>query len=438
MQRLLHLVALALVFGATSLAWLVFAAVMASRTDQLENSLQGDVAELWGQPMVQEAPRGVRHVWREETRQETVVGPDGQPVFDASGLPRTVARTVRVAATERLPLEATDLDVTLQHDPRRKGLIWFSLYDVALDGTWSFTQDPTEGGEVTLTFPFPQADGIYDAFRFEVDGQPVDAAPADGMASHRRYVAAGETVTLRVAYKSRGRDEWAYRPVDGWQTGEVRDFAMDLHTDFADIDYPGRTLSPSTRTRDGDGWTLRWSFDRLITGQGMGMVTPQRVQAGELGARLSLSAPISLGLFMVWVSILGLLRGVEIHPVNHAFVAAAFFSFHLLFGYTADHLPVEAAFALSSAVSVLLTVSYLRLVAGPRFALVQAGGAQLLYQVGFGAAHFVDGWTGLTLTVLLVGTLFLLMQQTGHIRWAEVFAGPARSGGGRVTGATPA
>ncbi len=242
------------------------------------------------------------------------------------------------------------------------------------------------------------------------------------MAIHRRHVDAGQTVTFRVAYTSRGRDEWLYRPVDGWQTGEVRDFTMALHTDFDDIDYPGRTMSPSSRTAHDGGWDLGWSFERLITGQGMGMVTPSRVQAGELASRLSFSAPISLGLFMAWVSILGLLRGVEIHPVNHAFVAAAFFSFHLLFGYTADHLPVEWAFVLSSAVSVLLTVSYLRLVAGPRFAVVQAGGAQLLYQVGFSAAHFVDGMTGLTLTVLLVGTLFLLMQMTGHIRWSEVFS----------------
>jgi len=422
MRRIAHLIALTLVFGATSVAWLLFAAVMASRTSHLEDSLQGDVAELWGQPMVQEAPRIARHTWREETRQEAVTGPDGQPVYDANGTPRTVQRVVRVDATERLPLDRTHLDVTLGHDPRRKGLIWFSLYDVGVDGTWSFTQHPTQGGDVTITFPFPQADGIYDDFRFEVDGQPVETSPANGQAAHRLYVAAGEQVDLRVAYDSRGRDEWTYRPVDGWQTGEVRDFVMNLHTDFADIDYPGRTMSPSTRQQGDEGWDLTWTFERLITGQGMGMVTPQRVQAGELGARLSLSAPISLGLFMVWVSILGLLRGVEIHPVNHAFVAAAFFSFHLLFGYTADHLPVEWAFALSSTVSVLLTVSYLRLVAGPRFAVVQAGGAQLLYQVGFGAAHFFDGMTGLTLTVLLVGTLFLLMQRTGHIRWAEVFA----------------
>jgi len=432
MRRIIHLIALALVFGGASVAWLAFAAVMASRTHNLENSLEGDVAELWGQPMVQEAPRIARHTYREETRQEAVTGPDGQPVFDADGQPRTVQRVVRVETSERLPLDRTDLDVTIGHDPRRKGLIWFSLYDVALDGTWSFTQHPTEGGDVTITFPFPQADGIYDDFRFEVDGEPVATAPANGVAVHRRHVAAGERVDLRVTYDSRGRDQWTYRPVDGWQTGEVRDFVMALHTDFADIDYPGRTMSPSSRERTDDGWSLTWTFERLITGQGMGMVTPQRVQAGELGARLSLSAPISLGLFMAWVSILALLRGVEIHPVNHAFVAAAFFSFHLLFGYTADHLPVHWAFLLSSVVSVSLTVTYLRLVAGPRFAVVQAGGAQLLYQVGFGAAHFVDGMTGLTLTVLLVGTLFLLMQMTGRIRWAEVFASspPAAAHGG--------
>ncbi len=432
MHRIAHLIALALVFGVTSIAWLAFAVVMMGRTDHLESSLQGDVAELWGQPMTQEAPRVARHVFRDEQRQETLTGPDGQPLYDANGMVRTVSKTVRVDASERLPLDSTALDVSMGHDPRRKGLIWFSLYDVTFDGTWTFTQDPNEGGDVTITFPFPQADGIYDDFRFEVDGQLVETAPSNGMATHRRYVAAGEELSFRVAYKSRGRDEWTYRPVDGWQTGEVRNFVMAMHTDFADIDYPGRTMSPSNRRQGDDGWDLTWTFERLITGQGMGMVTPSRVQAGELGARLSLSAPISLGLFMAWVSILGLLRGVEIHPVNHAFVAAAFFSFHLLFGYTADHLPVEWAFVLSSVVSVVLTVSYLRLVAGPRFAVVQAGGAQLLYQVGFGAAHFVDGTTGLTLTVLLVGTLFLVMQMTGHIRWGEVFDGtpePAKAAG---------
>ena len=90
-----------------------------------------------------------------------------------------------------------------------------------------------------------------------------------------------------------------------------------------------------------------------------------------------------------------------------------------MFAYTADHLPVEAAFALASVVSVGLVVSYLRLAVGSRFAFVEAGVAQVLYQVGFALAHFWDGLTGLTITVLGVVTLFALMQLTGRIRWSE-------------------
>jgi hypothetical protein len=71
---------------------------------------------------------------------------------------------------------------------------------------------------------------------------------------------------------------------------------------------------------------------------------------------------------------------------------------------------------------VVLVVSYLRLVVGPRFAFVEAGLAQLLYLVGFSLAHFWEGFTGLTVTVLGIVTLFALMQLTGRIKWAEVLA----------------
>jgi hypothetical protein len=77
----------------------------------------------------------------------------------------------------------------------------------------------------------------------------------------------------------------------------------------------------------------------------------------------------------------------------------------LLFSCTADRLPVESAFFISSATSVGLVVSYLRLVVGPRFALLEAGLAQL----------FFEGYTGLSITLLVIFTLFLLMQLTGRV-----------------------
>lgn len=66
-----------------------------------------------------------------------------------------------------------------------------------------------------------------------------------------------------------------------------------------------------------------------------------------------------------------MLRRIDLHSINYFFLAAlaaAFFAFHLLFAYTVDRIPVVTAFVLCSAVSMSLTVSYLKLVVGLRFA----------------------------------------------------------------------
>ncbi len=120
--------------------------------------------------------------------------------------------------------------------------------------------------------------------------------------------------------------------------------------------------------------------------------------------------------------ILGVLSGQSLHPMNYFFLAAAFFAFHLLLAYLVDHVEMNAAFALSAAVSVFLVVSYLRLVAGLRTALVRAGLAQLVFLVLFSYAFFFEGYTGLTVTVGAVLTLFVLMQLTARVDWTTAFA----------------
>jgi hypothetical protein len=80
---------------------------------------------------------------------------------------------------------------------------------------------------------------------------------------------------------------------------------------------------------------------------------------------------------------------------------------------------------IASVVSVALVVSYLRLVVGMRFAALEAGTAQLIYLVLFSYALFWKGFTGLTITVIAIITLFVVMQATGRIRWAERFAARA-------------
>jgi hypothetical protein len=79
-------------------------------------------------------------------------------------------------------------------------------------------------------------------------------------------------------------------------------------------------------------------------------------------------------------------------------------------------------FAIASAVSLALVVSYLRAVAGAGRALAEAGVAQLVFLVLFGYAFFFDGYTGLAVTVGAVLTLFVLMQMTARVDWSVVFA----------------
>ncbi len=416
MRSLLRLFAIAAIFVATCIGWVVLGGVMTNRSGSQSYELRNKVADLWGQPQTQTGP-ALTFEWnptREVSHTETVKG---------------VAHSV----TERVPMleaqkqdvsvAATKIDVDLHLDQRLKGLVWYSLYDVGFQGGWSYVHEEKEPGKLHVSFRFPDAQGMYDAFTFAVDGVPQDLRPKDGAVEAIVPVTPGQRVEIAVAYRSRGLDEWSYMPTSG--VASLKSFHLGMTTDFADIDFPSSTMSPSARERAGGGWKLAWNFDHVVTGHSIGMAMPALVQPGKLAADLSFSAPISLLFFFVILLALGRLRGLDLHPINYLFLGAAFFSFHLLFAYSVDHLHVVPAFILSSVTSVLLVVSYLRLVVSPRFAFMEAGGAQLVYLVGFSLAHFWEGFTGLAVTVMSILTLFLLMQLTGRVKWGSAVRGPA-------------
>lgn len=134
---------------------------------------------------------------------------------------------------------------------------------------------------------------------------------------------------------------------------------------------------------------------------------------------------ISLFFYFLVIYVLATLWRIDLHPVNYFFLAGAFYAFHLLFAYAVDHLTIETTFVLCSVVSIALVGSYLRLVVSASFALREAALAQLVYLIGFSLAHFWEGFTGLTVTVLAIITLFALMQLTGRVKWSEIFSAPA-------------
>jgi hypothetical protein len=181
------------------------------------------------------------------------------------------------------------------------------------------------------------------------------------------------------------------------QLRELKDLTLTARTKFSDIDYPRGTLSPTTPAAAEGKWTQAvWKAQNLITRQSMGIAMPRRANAGPIVARMSLFAPVSLAFFFTVLLAVVVLKGIPLHPMHLLLVAAGFFAFHILLSYLADVMNIHPAFWVSAAVSVLLVTSYLRLVAGVKFAVLYAGAAQLVYLVGFSYAFFWVGRTGLT------------------------------------------
>ena len=401
------------VFMVASVAWLILGGAMNDRTDRYQWELRDQVAELWGRPQVQQAPR-LDFEWETERKVRRTESVDGQKTV--------VEEVVLDQHSEEQSVRSTDIEAKIGLDQRRKGLIWYSLYDLGFEGAWSYTHDREESGDLLLTFIFPDANGIYDGFHFRINGEErADRLqPRDGRVEARVPVTPGQTVTLEVDYQTRGLDTWSYLPSEG--VGNVEAFSMVATTDFTTIDFPSQSLSPSSKSESDSGWVLNWDFERVVTSYGMGVVVPSRIQPGELASEMALSAPVSLLFFFVILFVLATLRDIDIHPINYLFIAASFFAFHLLFAYTVDILPITSAFILCSVVSMTLVVSYMRLVVSSRFAFMETALAQLIYLIGFSLAHFSGSYTGLTVTILSILTLFLLMQLTGRLKWTDVLS----------------
>ena len=401
-----RITAIAFIFVFTTIAWMILGATIFSRTYNSDDKLQHRVASVWGAPHAQSPPAA--------TSERTV--PKTTETIE-NGKKKVL--TEQTKETVQLPLESSRVRVALDLEHRQKGLLWYATYKVAFAGAYTF-RNTSEVERVTFTLKFPTEQAIYDDLVFTVDGQTVALKNDRGAAFAEANIAKGEIATLNVAYRSQGLTEWRYN--FGTDVAQVRDFSLQMTTNFKGIDFPENTLSPSEKRETAEGWELEWTYKNLVSGFQIGMVMPEKLQPGPLAGRISFFAPVSLFFFFFLMFIITTMRGVELHPMNYFFLAAAFFSFHLLLAYLVDHVSIHAAFAVSSAVSILLVVSYLRLVTGLRFAVGEAGVAQFIYLVMFSYAFFFKGFTGLAITVGSILTLFAVMQITGRVRWADKFA----------------
>lgn len=408
-----YLVAVVVIYAATACGWLVLGAITAHRSNKTDTDLREQVGQLWGGQHSQGAPSLFLQAMTPT------------PTKDGEGKP--VAATVPDECRPQLELkpDSTRADANLALEHRRKGLLWYSTYGVRFRARYTFRNPTACPRDAQLAVPLPARGAIYDSFSVELDGEelPVQLESSQSHGATARFaVAPGQSRTVKVRYNSRGLDRWSYS--FGSATSRARDFQLVVGTNFEKVDFPDGTLSPSHKARAADGWRLTWRFENILADTDIAVAMPHRINPGPLASEISLFAPVSLAFFFFVLLLVSVMKQVPLHPVHYAMLAAAFFAFHLLLAYLVDLVPLWLAFGISSVTSVGLVVSYLRLAVGTRFAMLWAGGAQLLYLVLFSLAFFFDGYTGLTITIFSVLTLFVVMQLTGRIDWSSRFGRP--------------
>ena len=405
-----RLLAIALVFGATTLAWMILGGSIFSRTHETDGRLKDGVTGLWGGAQIQAAPYATYS--EKETQRIESEDRDGN----------IKVKHVEKVVEHPIALEASKIKTDFDLSHRQKGLLWYATYKVNYAGQYRFVNDSGKTRDITISFPFPYKQAVYDDFVFRTLDMAwkTTPSPSAGVMNGVVSLAPGEAVRVEVGYRSQGLDSWRYQ-FDS-VVGEVKNFELNMNTNFRAIDFPADGLAPGKKEKTDNGWRLAWDYKHLVSGANIGMIMPQKLQPGPLAGEIAYFAPMSLLFFIVVMLVIGVMKQIDIHPMHFAFISAAFFAFHLLLAYLADQVEFIWAFSLSAAVSVFLVVSYLRLIFGNRFAFGYAGLAQVVYLVLFSYAFFFKGLTGLTLTVGAILTLFVLMQVTAKVDWKQVFA----------------
>jgi inner membrane protein involved in colicin E2 resistance len=391
-----RILAISFIYACTALGWIILAGTTIMRTRTQDDKLRDAVSQLWGSKQIQQAP---------------------QVYYNPSRTGRTKSKTQDTM--ERLALDASNIEVDLEIDHRKKGLLWYSAYRVEFSGKYQIKNNFDESREMFLDFKFPAKEAVYDNFHFVVGGEEVqDIELKSGNITRAIQLSAGQTETVEISYEAQGLEEWSYD--FGFNVNPVRNFSLVLNTDFEDIDFPAQSISPTQKERTSDGWKLRWQYSNLLTGVKIGMITPRKLNPGPWASRVTATAPVSLFLFFFLLFVFTTVKKVKIHPMNYFFIGAAFFSFHLLLAYLVDHVPIHLAFWICSLVSIFLVVSYMRLVVGRRLAFIEIALSQLIYLVFFSYTFFFEGYTGLAITILCICTLFVVMQFTGKVEWDKV------------------
>jgi len=143
-----RMTAIALIYLAATLAWMVLGGSVQHRTWQTDSRLQGEVSGLWGTEQTQLSPELVFIHKVRETKKEKVEDLETKTT-------KVVTRESWVTKSVPVILSGSEIDVNIDLDQRKKGLLWYSTYGIGFDGSYTYVHEDDREGKLHITYRFP-------------------------------------------------------------------------------------------------------------------------------------------------------------------------------------------------------------------------------------------------------------------------------------------
>ena len=385
-----RLISIACIFVGVSMAWFILGGAMTQRTYDTGTRMGKEVAEVWGAPLIQEHPVAwikSPNAWQDR---------------------------------EWIRTASSDIKVDLQYEALSKGLFLHRTYKADFKAEYTIPNPTPIDQTVYVAFPMPSGDTSFVNFSFSYgDEEAQDVVPKGRhdrtRGGHpRRQERSAQDHLPRPRHRPLGLRPQRHRPPAQLQPDH--DHQLQGHR------LPRRWQLSARPQRDPLGLgTLLELPPTSSSPQSIAMDMPKVLNAGPVAARISFFAPVSLLFFFAVLLIMGVSKGVGLHPMHYFFLGAGCFAFQLLFAYTVDIFSIHLAFSVSAIVSLFLVGGYLKAVGGTRLMRI-AVPAQLIYMTLFSYSFFFDGITGLVIAISSVVTLAVLMMATARTNWDEVFS----------------
>lgn len=356
--------------------WVALSCSLYYRQTNQDQYLRQAVAGLWGRELYQR-------------------GPSAQPAQQAT-------------------LQSSKVDVKLHLEHRRKGLHYYATYTSDLKAVYQVAQTSSATEPLEFSLTLPSQGGMFSDFQVFINGQPCEFKLAENGVRLWLPQQASGVQQVEVQYRAQGCDNWWYDFTSkDWPS---RNFDLCVETNFRDLNFLDGSVSPTSRTPlKGKGWSLHWKYDQLLSGAKVGISLPQKGNPGPRLIQVCLLAPVGLGLYLLILGTLGFHRGVRLDSLQLCFLAASFYSFHLLLVYLGDALGLELAIAISALIAGGIHLSYLERITDRTFARLWGAPTLTIYMVGFSTTLLFQAHRGLTVCLLLVFTLAALMHGTARI-----------------------